>query len=218
MAKTIKRWVVLFVEYGDSVDGKARVHGVYPSLKEAVDEMGKAAEGYKVSLGLDEIEHHGKSVSVGSTDECGCEYSIEEIDVPIYDGEVNSVGKIEDNHVHETEITLRQWEFRKYGDLIRSENSKDVIEFIEQNNLSVGDCAASWKTGFDNGYEAEIRVLVDNNGSGLYAVAVVLNGSGDEIAFTDDPGLGYDLDGRWNLYVGDDEYVIDVSVGNGWVY
>lgn len=213
----VHRWVVVFVEYGDSVDGKARVHGVYPSLKEAVDEMGKASESYKESLCLDDIEFHGKSASVGSTDECGCEYSIEEIDVPIYEGEVDSVEKPEDDHLHEVEITLRQWEFRKYEDLIRSEDSEKVKEFIEQEKLSAGDCVASWNADFDNGYKAEIRVLVDYYCTRLYAVAVVLDGLGDEVGFTDDPGLGYDLDGRWNLYVGDDEYVIDVSVDNGWV-
>lgn len=213
---TVHRWVVVFVEYGDSVDGKARVHGVYHSLEDAVHEMGKAAENYKVCLCLDDIEYHGKSVSVGSTDECGCEYSVEEIDVPIYEGEVDFVEKPEEGNTHEAEITLRQWEFRKYEDLIRSEDSEKVKEFIEQEKLSAGRCVARWNASFDNGYKAEIRVLVDYYCSRLYAVAVVLDGSGDEVAFTDDPGLGYDLDGRWNLYVGDDEYVIDVYVDR-WV-
>lgn len=213
---TVHRYVVVFVEYGDSVDGKARVHGVYPSLKEAVDEMGKAAVCYKVSLGLDEIDHHGKSVSVGSTDECGCEYSIEEIDVPIYDGEVSSVEKAEENHLHEASITLRQWEFRKYGDIIRSEGTEKVKEFLEREKLSAGDCAKSWEVAFNNGYKGEIRVIVGNDlvKPSLYAEAVLYDGCGTAVAFTSDPS--YDLDGQWNLYAGDEAYEINVFVGNGW--
>ena len=124
--------------------------------------------------------------------------------------------KPEESPAHEADITLRQCEFRKYEDLIRSKGSEKVKEFIEQEKLSAGQCVASWNAGFDDGRKAEIRVLVDCYQSRLYAVAVVLDRSGDVVAFTDDPGLGYDLDGRWNLYVGDDDYVIDVSV-NGWV-
>lgn len=217
MEKKIKRWAVVFVEYGDSVDGKGRVMGLYRTKEDAQTDMVNAAKKYMEDLALDDIEIHGDSASVGSTDECGCEYSIEEIDVPIYDGEVSSADNTEDDHLHEVEITLRQWEFRKYEDLIRSEDSEKVKEFIEQEKLSAGQCVASWNADFDNGYKAEIRVLVDLYCTRLYAVAVVLDGLGDEVGFTDDPGLGYDLDGRWNLYVGDDEYVIDVSVDNGWV-
>ena len=211
---TVHRWAVVFVEYGDSVDGKGRILGMYPSLEDAVHEMGKAAENYKVGLCLDDIEYHGKSVSVGSTDECGCEYSIEEIDVPLYDGEISAEEDSEENHLHEASITLRQWELRKYDDIIRSEGTKKVKEFLEREKLSAGDCAASWEVNFNNGYKGEIRVIVGDDlvKPSLYAEAILYDGYGTAVAFTSDPS--YDLDGQWNLYAGDEAYEINVFVGN----
>ena len=80
---SIKRWVVTYVEYGDSVDGMARVLGHYPTPKEAHDAMKRAAERYKEDLCLDFIEIYRNSASVGHSDECGCEYRIDEVDIPL---------------------------------------------------------------------------------------------------------------------------------------
>lgn len=85
---SIKRWVVTFVEYGDCVDGKARVLGLYATHEEAHDEMSKAAERYLNDLDLGFIKVYKDSASVGSTDECGCEYGIEKVTIPIYKGEI----------------------------------------------------------------------------------------------------------------------------------
>ena len=80
---SIKRWVVTYVEYGDSVDGKARVLGIYLTPVEAHKAMKNAAEQYKKDLCLDFLKVYRESASVGHTDECGCEYSMEEVDIPL---------------------------------------------------------------------------------------------------------------------------------------
>lgn len=216
MAKTIKRWVVVFVEYGDSVDGKGRILGHYRTKEDAQTDMVNAAKKYMEDLALEDIEIHGDSASVGSTDECGCEYSIDEVDIPLYDGEIPAEEDSEENHLHEASITLRQWEFRKYGDIIRSDGTEKVKEFLEREKLSAGDCAKSWEVAFNNGYKGEIRVIVGNDllKPFLYAEAVLYDGCGTAVAFTSDPS--YDLDGQWHLYAGDEEYEINVFVGNGW--
>lgn len=152
MAKKIKRWAVVFVEYGDSVDGKGRVMGLYRTKEDAQTDMVNAAKKYMEDLALEDIEIHGDSASVGSTDECGCEYSIDEVDISLYDGEIPAEEDSEENHLHEASITLRQWEFRKYGDIIRSEGTEKVKEFLEREKLSAGDCAKSWEVVFNNGF------------------------------------------------------------------
>ncbi len=87
--KSIKRYAVTYVEYGDSVDGKARILGLYRSNDEAHAEMKRAAEQYKKDLGLDRIEVFDNSASVGDTGECGCEYSIEDVNVYLYGREAD---------------------------------------------------------------------------------------------------------------------------------
>jgi hypothetical protein len=72
---------VTFVEYGDSVDGKARVMGLFKSKEEAHLRMKEDAEGYLKDLGL-EVKVYEDSASVGSTDEVGCEYRIEKVKIP----------------------------------------------------------------------------------------------------------------------------------------
>ena len=84
----ITRLVVAFTEYGDSVDGKPRVLDAYESMEKAQSEVEKAAFGYRDALGLDEIKISNGSASVGSTDECGCEYRIDEVEIPVYEGEM----------------------------------------------------------------------------------------------------------------------------------
>lgn len=85
---TITRHVVTAVEYGDSVDGKARILGVYATPEEAHEVMSEAAKNYYVDLDLDVISIKGGTASVGSTDECGCEYRIDEVKIPVYLGEL----------------------------------------------------------------------------------------------------------------------------------
>ena len=80
---SIKRWAVTFVEYGDSVDGKATVLGLYGTPVEAHEAMKNAAEQYKKDLCLDFLKVYRESASVGHTDECGCEYRMEEVDIPL---------------------------------------------------------------------------------------------------------------------------------------
>ena len=72
---------VTLVEYGDSVDGKARVMGLYNSKEEAHLRMREDAESYLKDLGL-EVKVYEDSASVGSTDEVGCEYRIEKVKIP----------------------------------------------------------------------------------------------------------------------------------------
>ena len=80
---SIKRWAVTYVEYGDCVDGRARVLDLYGTPDEAHKAMRNAAENYKQDLGLDFLKVYRSSASVGHTDECGCEYSIQEVDIPL---------------------------------------------------------------------------------------------------------------------------------------
>ena len=85
----IKRFAVTYVEYGDSVDGKARILGLYRTHAEALCEMHIAAKRYYEELDLDRCDILKiDSASVGSTDECGCEYRIDEVKIPVYEGEV----------------------------------------------------------------------------------------------------------------------------------
>jgi hypothetical protein len=74
-------WCVTYVEYGDSVDGKARVLNLFNTKEEAQAAMKEAAEGYLKDCGL-EVRVFSDSASVGSTDEVGCEYMIEKIKLP----------------------------------------------------------------------------------------------------------------------------------------
>ena len=85
----IKRFAVTYVEYGDSVDGKARILGLYRTHAEALCEMHLDAKRYHDELGLDRCDFQDMdTASVGSTDECGCEYRIEEVSIPVYEGEI----------------------------------------------------------------------------------------------------------------------------------
>lgn len=195
---TVHMWAVVFVEYGDSVDGKGRVMGLYRTKEDAKTDMVNAAHKYMEDLALEDIEIHGDSASVGSTDECGCEYSIQELEFPVVCGH--------EEVTHEASITIPAGEYRKWDDLIRSPDSEKIMDFCGK-----GACVATWKTDFDNGYSGEIRVIVDNECQSLYAEAVLYDGCGTSVAFTPDPS--YDLDGEWFLYAGDDKYVIRVYVG-----
>lgn len=86
----IKRFAVTFVEYGDSVDGKARILGIYEDRKFAAVEMYVDAMRYYKAFDLDRIEIFNDSASVGSTDECGCEWRVDEVEIPVYEGEIGN--------------------------------------------------------------------------------------------------------------------------------
>ena len=80
---SIKRWAVTYVECSDCVYGNATVLGLYGTPSEAHKAMRNAAENYKQDLGLDFLKVYRSSASVGRIDECGCVYSIQEVDIPL---------------------------------------------------------------------------------------------------------------------------------------
>lgn len=81
--RIITRWIATYVEYGESVDGKARVLGVYNTPTDACNAVKKAAEQYQKDLCLGDIEVLSDSASVGAMDECGCEYAVEKWEIPL---------------------------------------------------------------------------------------------------------------------------------------
>ena len=81
-AKHRKLWVVTFVEYGDSVDGKARVLGLFDAKDKAHAAMEKAATQYRDDLELSDLGVFDYTASVGATDECRCEFRMDEVSVP----------------------------------------------------------------------------------------------------------------------------------------
>lgn len=85
---TITRFAITYVEYGDSVDGKARILGFFRTFEDARKKMHEDAKQYKENLLLDDISLYNDSASVGSTDECGCEWRIDEVSIPVYEEEV----------------------------------------------------------------------------------------------------------------------------------
>ena len=85
----IERFAVTYVEYGDSVDGKARILGLYRTHAEALCEMHLAAKRYYEEFGLDRCDILKlDSASVGDTSECGCEYRIDKVAIPVFRGEL----------------------------------------------------------------------------------------------------------------------------------
>lgn len=89
----IKRFAVTAVDYGDSVDGKGRVIGVYPHLTIARLEMREDAMQYYRNGGYDRIELKPDGASVGSTDESWCEWKIQKIEIPVYKEDLEHLKK-----------------------------------------------------------------------------------------------------------------------------
>lgn len=89
----LKRFAVTAVEYGDSVDGKGSVIGVYSHRDTAVFEMHQDAKQYYRNGGFDRIELKPDGASVGSTDECGCEWKVQEIEIQVYKGDLKNLKK-----------------------------------------------------------------------------------------------------------------------------
>lgn len=104
----IIRYIVTYVEYGDSVDGKARVLGVYDNRPEATFEMHNFASDYYKDAGLDTIDIlHTDEASVGDS-EFGCELRIDRVKIPVAmkDLKREAPGKITASHDLEAEGKL----------------------------------------------------------------------------------------------------------------
>ena len=89
----IKRFVVTAVEYGDSVDGKGSVVGVFSTKEYAKIYMDGDAQSYYSEGGFDKIELYADGASVGDTEDHGCEWKIQEIEIPVYKNELDSLNK-----------------------------------------------------------------------------------------------------------------------------
>ena len=196
----IERYIVTFVEYGDSVDWKARILDVFDTKKEAIAEMHASARKYKDDLLLEELELFDDSASVGEVGECGCEYRIDKVKIPVYAGEISD-GKA---HVFSEAIEIPSDEVRKWNDLMMSDRvDYDALGFEPSENV------ARWTAKFPDGRFADIKVNTAEKDAGLYAEAVLFDSDGSQVGWTYDPS--YELDGPdWILYAGDNEYHIQV--------
>ena len=196
----ITRLVVAFTEYGDSVDGKPRVLDAYESMEKAQSEMEKAAFGYRDALGLDEIKISNGSASVGSTDECGCEYRIDEVEIPVYEGEMEKGES--DEKTHRATIEIPSDEIMRWNELME----EDDVDF-ESLGFRPHDNVAKWTAKFDDGHFVDVKV---NTGEReMYAEAVLFDACGSQVAFSHE--AEYELDGpEWILYAGEDEYHVQV--------
>ena len=90
MVGTIDRFAVIAVEYGESVDGKGRILSMFATKEEAQDYMAEdAKQYYNDGEAFDSIKIYNGSASVGDTSECGCEWKIQEVNIPVYEGELD---------------------------------------------------------------------------------------------------------------------------------
>lgn len=203
----IKRFAVTFVEYGDSVDGKPRVLDAYESMEKAQSEMEKAAFGYRDSLGLDEIKISNGSASVGSTDECGCEYRIDEVEIPVYEGEIedSDVERNEDgDRILHAYVEIPMSEIKRLNDLMWA----DKLDY-DALGLKPSENIATFTARFADGCFADVKVNTGEKDHECYAEAVLFDELGSQIAFTHD--VSYKLDGPdWILWAGNNEYRIHV--------
>lgn len=87
MSKTIKRYAVIAVDYGDSTDGKGRILDMFKTKEEAHDFMEADAKQVAEEQG-NEYRIHEDAANVGDTSEIGCEYSIQEIEIELSDEEL----------------------------------------------------------------------------------------------------------------------------------
>lgn len=204
---TITRFVVTFVEYGESVDGKARLLDLFDTRKEAVAEMHAAARKYKDDLGLDAIELYDDSASVGDIGECGCEYRIDEVKIPVYEGELDadSGERNEDgDNVLRATIEIPVNEIRKWNGIL----SADRLDY-DALGFKPNDVVARWTARFPDGRFADITVDTGEKDHECYAEATLFDSDGSQVAFT--PEASYTLDwGEWLLWAGKNEYRINV--------
>ena len=85
MDKMSKAYVVTYVDYGDSADGKARTRGVFFDKAKAEEELAADMETYKrwfKAERRDIIERHW---AIWHDDHHGCEWNIEEVNIPVSD-------------------------------------------------------------------------------------------------------------------------------------
>lgn len=204
----IKRYVVTFVEYGDSVDGKARVLGLYRTHAEALCEMHLAAKRYYEDFGLDTCDILKiDSASVGSTDECGCEYRIDEVEIPVYEGEIkdSDVERNEDgDRILHAYVEIPTTKIKRLNDLMWA----DKLDYDDL-GLKPHENIATFTARFTDGCFADIKVNTGEKDHECYAEAVLFDELGSQIAFSHD--VSYELDGPdWILWAGNNEYRIHV--------
>lgn len=204
----IERFAVTYVEYGDSVDGKARILGLYRTHAEALCEMHIAAKRYYEDFGLDRCDIlKYDSASVGSTDECGCEYRIDRVEIPVFEGELSDAG-VERNEdgdkVVHAYVEIPMSEIRKWNELMWADKlDYEKLGFEPHKNV------AKWTARFPDGCFADIKVNTGEVDHECYAEAVLFDELGSQIAFSHD--ASYALDGPdWVLWAGDKEYRIHI--------
>ena len=80
-----KVFVVIYCDYGESCDGKPRLHGIYNTKDDAVKEVLRDMDTYIESLSEDdEYEEDRDQFSVTLTDgPMSCEWAIEEYDLDL---------------------------------------------------------------------------------------------------------------------------------------
>lgn len=204
----IERFAVTYVEYGDSVDGKARILGLYRTHAEALCEMHLDANRYHDELGLDRCDFPDMdTASVGSTDECGCEYRIDKVTIPVFGGELPEK-EVEKNGDGDTVVhayvEIPVSEIRKWNDLMSADRlDYDALGFKPHENV------ASWTAKFPDGCFADIKVNTGEKDHELYCEAVLFDALGSQVAFSHE--ASYELDGPdWVLWAGDNEYRVHV--------
>lgn len=204
----IERFAVTYVEYGDSVDGKARILGLYRTHDEALCEMQTAAKRYCDDLGLDMCDIlNYDSASVGSTDECGCEYRIDKVEIPVFEGELSDAG-VEHNEdgdrILHAYVEIPMSEIKRLNDLMWA----DKIDY-DALGLKPSENIATFTARFADGCFADVKVNTGEKDHECYAEAVLFDELGSQIAFTHD--VSYQLDGPdWILLAGNNEYRIHV--------
>lgn len=70
-----RRWAVTYVDYGETCDGKARIHGIYESRAKAVAELEKDMERYAGENPMATLDMVDWSADLG--DNAGCEWNVE---------------------------------------------------------------------------------------------------------------------------------------------
>lgn len=78
-----KAYIVTAVDYGETVDGKARTIGVFFDREKAQAALDADMDGYLERYRKDGIEAKEEDLAVGHDDNYGCEWNVEELDVSI---------------------------------------------------------------------------------------------------------------------------------------
>jgi hypothetical protein len=170
--------------------------------------MHLAAKRYYEDFGLDrcDILKHD-SASVGSTDECGCEYRIDKVEIQVFRGELQEeeVEKNEDgDNVLHAYLEIPSDEIRKWNDLMSADRlDYDALGFKPNENV------ASWTAKFPDGCFVDIKVNTGEKDHELYCEAVLFDALGSQVAFSYE--ASYELDGPdYILWADDNEYRVHV--------